>query len=455
LSEPFPEIGEPIPNERRNPIGWLLFAALAAFLIIGQLNTYLHRTPSTAVARAELEDRLQTLVRFEGLPGGLDSPTSLDAMVEAAAPLKPSLAKDPESALLYAAVLTEAKKPIAPIDLAALHDSKDATYKAAYEIYSSPSLTATKAAELARQIPPTQFLNRLVSAQALEKGKVPDARRGVRGAGEGSLKTEALAVNFAFMFLGFMLLIAYCLARAGGALAPMGLALGNLSEPDADRVATRSSQLLTTFLVVSFFVGLALALVLPKKALDVPVYLVVVLAALMLSKVPVDGKLITLRRLGLSKEKLGGHVLWGIFGAIANLPILFAVQIISGKLFSSLPPPEHPVTVELSEAISPWFVLQIAVTAGFLAPILEELVFRGTLFPALAAVVKSPLVAGIVSCLIFAAIHPTGIPAWPGLAAIGGMSCFLAYQTRSLVPSITMHCVHNLATLALTLIMLR
>jgi membrane protease YdiL (CAAX protease family) len=57
------------------------------------------------------------------------------------------------------------------------------------------------------------------------------------------------------------------------------------------------------------------------------------------------------------------------------------------------------------------------------------------------------------SSLLFAMVHPTGVPAWPALAAIGAMAALLTFQTRSLVPSIVMHAVHNGTLLLLNLLL--
>jgi membrane protease YdiL (CAAX protease family) len=98
-------------------------------------------------------------------------------------------------------------------------------------------------------------------------------------------------------------------------------------------------------------------------------------------------------------------------------------------------------------------VLSLFFLASIEAPIFEETLFRGIFQPALAAIVKRPWLSGVITSFLFASIHPTGVPAWPALALIGGMSVFLTYQTRSIVPSMIMHATHNALTLAVGLLL--
>jgi hypothetical protein len=144
-------------------------------------------------------------------------------------------------------------------------------------------------------------------------------------------------------------------------------------------------------------------------------------------------------------------VAWGLLGALANVPILVTLQAASSVVFRWLPEPHHPLEDLISANPPALTIAAMFFVAAVQAPFSEEVLFRGTLFPALSTVLKSPIWGGLASSLIFAMIHPTGIPAWPMLAAIGGMSAFLCYRTGSLVPSVVMHAAHNAATVAIAL----
>jgi membrane protease YdiL (CAAX protease family) len=424
-------------------------------MVLAQLGTYFNRTPSMEIVRARILQQLQTQNSMRSLPGG--SAVAAAPLEKAAAELRPKIAEDPETALLYAIVQTEAHSAIKPAELMALRASKKPVHKAAFEIYSSTNLDPARAQALAKTLPAKKFEYRLVAAHALEKGKVPGAREAL-GKSESAFVTTvvvALLVLAAFS-LGIVLIVAYFVLRSRGMAVPRGLALSDLTPSDADRVAMRAAQMLVAFLGVAFVAGRYIPrAALPEQISQVLTYLAIAATVFLLSKVPVDGKWISLRSLGIGRENLGQHILWGLGGVLANLPILAVVMGLSLPLTRFLPAPEHPATVELMEAASPLVVIQLILTACVFAPFIEETMFRGTLFPALTKLLRKPVWAALLSSLIFAAIHPTGIPVWPALATIGAMSCFLSYQTKSLVPSLVMHGVHNFATLLITLTILK
>jgi membrane protease YdiL (CAAX protease family) len=149
------------------------------------------------------------------------------------------------------------------------------------------------------------------------------------------------------------------------------------------------------------------------------------------------------RAVGLSFKDFGRNIRWGIGAWVACIPILLASAMIGYALFFWMPAPSHPITEELRTSQSGIQVLLLFLAAAVGAPLYEELVFRGTLLPALTRL-KNNRWFGIILCgLLFAAIHPTGVPAWFALASIGSMAAFVTYQTGSLIPAIVMHAVHN------------
>jgi membrane protease YdiL (CAAX protease family) len=91
----------------------------------------------------------------------------------------------------------------------------------------------------------------------------------------------------------------------------------------------------------------------------------------------------------------------------------------------------------------------IAVAAGLLAPIFEELLFRGLLLRALLAVVSVPWAIGI-SAVAFGAVHFIGgsvlgtLAVFPALVALGAIAAFFAVRTGDLSRSILLHVGFNL-----------
>jgi uncharacterized protein len=105
---------------------------------------------------------------------------------------------------------------------------------------------------------------------------------------------------------------------------------------------------------------------------------------------------------------------------------------------------------QFEQARGPALVL-FAVLVVTVAPVAEELLFRGALLRGLQRRM-TPAWATFVSALAFAAVHPLSSPtigsviAVPGLFALGVVSAMLAIRTGNLSASILLHAGFNLLT---------
>jgi len=154
---------------------------------------------------------------------------------------------------------------------------------------------------------------------------------------------------------------------------------------------------------------------------------------------------------GLVARLPGGRwttaVLWLLAGVALQLAILPFLQIIvdvHGKAET------QDVVEQFKQARGPALVL-FAVIVVTVAPVAEELLFRGALLRALQRRM-TPAWAVFVSALAFAAVHPLLSPsigsviAIPGLFALGLLSAALAIRTGNLSASILLHAGFNLLT---------
>jgi membrane protease YdiL (CAAX protease family) len=141
----------------------------------------------------------------------------------------------------------------------------------------------------------------------------------------------------------------------------------------------------------------------------------------------------------------------GLVGYLAKWPLFLLgilVTTLLARLAGDASIPAHPVTHALSAA-GPEATRAILVTAIVLAPLLEEVLFRGLLLRHLRsldgpfAAASRPVGAALISALVFAAVHPQGLLAVPALLAEGFALAMIVDWRGSLIASITAHAVHN------------
>jgi uncharacterized protein len=137
-------------------------------------------------------------------------------------------------------------------------------------------------------------------------------------------------------------------------------------------------------------------------------------------------------------------VLAGIAFQVLSLPFLQLLVDVYGKVET------QDVVKQFERARGPSLVL-FALVVVTVAPVAEELLFRGALLRALQRRM-TPAWAALVSALAFAAVHPLSSPtigsviAVPALFALGLVSAGAAIRTGNLSASILLHAGFNLLT---------
>lgn len=238
--------------------------------------------------------------------------------------------------------------------------------------------------------------------------------------------------------IGCILIVVYWTGRNRGAYKPLGHPAWPITQFESDVYAGRVVLILLTIFFAPFFLRPLLSGIPGGNIVSA---LFVILFVLALSKWKLGGVRID-RWTRTNSPKGLKAVGIGFLIYLMGLPLIVTATILGTQLFSFLPEPEHPATKAIPNA-SAVQLLAIFVMAAIQAPIVEEIAFRGTLLPAMRRLVNGPIAAVILTNLIFAAIHPTGIPAWPALAMIGVVASFAVYQTGSIVPAMAIHAFHN------------
>ncbi len=132
---------------------------------------------------------------------------------------------------------------------------------------------------------------------------------------------------------------------------------------------------------------------------------------------------------------------WGFVGYVAGLPLIGLAMFLSAILAKSVDAhPSHPaVEGLLSGAIPGWVIFALA---AVWAPVTEELMFRGALLTSLRRH-AAPVIASVLSSLIFAAVHPQGWTYIPVLGALGFIFATMRQWRGTLIPSMTAHALNN------------
>ncbi len=131
-------------------------------------------------------------------------------------------------------------------------------------------------------------------------------------------------------------------------------------------------------------------------------------------------------------------LLWSCMAAVGSLAPVMLMQ----EMLPELPLEyEHLYSLILKDR---WGYLAV----GLLAPLVEEIVFRGAIVKALLDWKKSPAVAVTVSALLFALIHGN-LAQMPHAFLSGLLLGWMYVRTGSILPGVAFHWVNNSASFML------
>ncbi|MBK8254198.1 MAG: CPBP family intramembrane metalloprotease [Polyangiaceae bacterium] len=152
--------------------------------------------------------------------------------------------------------------------------------------------------------------------------------------------------------------------------------------------------------------------------------------------------------LGLTGVPLRRSIKVGVFSYLLVWPPLLIVMMPLSALFErlGLPSHTHPLIDNLqSDNHFLTFVLW-AVIAAVMAPIVEEVVFRGALQTGIATAYSAKL-APFATAFLFAIVHPQVGLGLVGVFFLGIMLSLVKVHEKALGPSMVMHALNNLVAL--------
>ena len=148
------------------------------------------------------------------------------------------------------------------------------------------------------------------------------------------------------------------------------------------------------------------------------------------------------RAIGFRTHNALADVAAGMGSYLCLAPVMLLMGYLSDVLFHNYHTPLNPADLEMLAARFPLDKFLVFFVAAVAAPVVEETMFRGILYPALRG--KIGVFGGAaVSAAIFSGVHPTlpggFLPIW----AIGFALALLYERRGSLLPGIVLHGLHN------------
>jgi membrane protease YdiL (CAAX protease family) len=160
---------------------------------------------------------------------------------------------------------------------------------------------------------------------------------------------------------------------------------------------------------------------------------------------------------GLGNRR-GQAVAVGLLGALIFLPVGWGLQQASALVMTHLPhfkmEPQEQLPVQALRLSASWgWRLAMGATAVLLAPVAEEMMFRGILYPAIKQA-GFPRLALWSTSLLFAAVHLNAVTFVP-LTVLALVLTALYERTNNLVAPIAAHLLFNAVNFGMLILMQR
>jgi membrane protease YdiL (CAAX protease family) len=148
---------------------------------------------------------------------------------------------------------------------------------------------------------------------------------------------------------------------------------------------------------------------------------------------------------GLTGRHLGRTVLLAALAGVMVLPITWYLNHLAFLLLSQIEtqPPAQPAVETFRATVSQGQQIVFGVVTIVVAPVAEELLFRGVLYPALRRYARRAFALWGLA-VVFAAIHQSDVTFLP-LTFLAVMLTLLYEETGSLTAPILVHCIFNSA----------
>lgn len=353
--------------------------------------------------------------------------------------LLPDASKEPEAARLLLMVDRELGRPPEQAALQTLYASKSEADRAFADLYDDPKAEGDLAKALTAE---EGFTRTLAETQAREARGEKDVRKKLMPTGRFLAVMASVSLMGMAICLGIFAAIAATYLIGAGKVQFLSGTIPVNDAEHAGHLALRTAIYLLMLNVLGYLVSTALGDWLPDGIVAAISLLVVAAGIMVMSELRLGLSRVSLRTLFGETKSWPKLVGIGVFGYLATLPFALGLMLLGSQAIKFGPAPSHPIQEMLGPSAGVASLIGLFITAAVLAPLTEEMGFRGFLLSAL-RYRMGPLAAAVVNGLLFAAIHPQGPAMWLSLAAIGTGASLVTLATRSLIPAIVLHAIHN------------
>lgn len=142
-------------------------------------------------------------------------------------------------------------------------------------------------------------------------------------------------------------------------------------------------------------------------------------------------------------------IVFGTFVGVGLCPVIAEWSVIGLHwLDPNFVVPDHPTLLALHrDEVSTWLVLMLWVGAGGVAPLAEEIFFRGLVQTMLANVLGERWVAVVLTSIAFGLVHYPQPHAMPALIFLSLILGYAYERTGTLIVPVAIHALFNLKTL--------
>jgi membrane protease YdiL (CAAX protease family) len=157
------------------------------------------------------------------------------------------------------------------------------------------------------------------------------------------------------------------------------------------------------------------------------------------------------------RRTFGPGLVAGVLGTLILVPCV-TLQLKMGVVVwdwiePAAAPPEHPVLEALTASTwGRWGIVQLVVGAVVVAPLAEELLFRGVLLGSLWQYLRLPWTAIVLSSVAFGWVHASQPQAILPMITMGVILGYLRLRTGLLWPCVLVHALFNARTITFNLL---